>query len=347
MNEEAYRGHAQWAKHLRHAHCQNTGTGHGIRLPKQDRIHFSGSCKLLKIHLCCKIPDCGVLGNMQDDGSAFEAWALAFHFWCGVERIELAWDIPEPDPEHPHGNPHYNRFLYRVDRFCEMFPALAFVGEANLATLAQSHTRTASRLELNSPTVLRSTPPSKTEATLEYRLSKYGDAHPDGRIPLQSPFPALDLDRQLPVGLFLNEKAEGNEMFTAKASAIDLWGVDDDTAWLFELKAAKNCKMGIVSELLLYANLIRDMISPEMPSFVFGKESALSRCRRIEACFLVQEPEKGRAFHPLLEPDLNGRCIFDLLNSAQQLAGIPVHFCTAVIDKAATRATLCDALGQP
>jgi len=315
--------HATWAKELKNEYADWAGRKRNIKLPKPDRnaIDVSGSRESLTLTLGAK----ALGGNMQDDGSAFEAWALAFHFWCGVERIEFAWDIPEPAPKHTHGNPHYNRFLYRVDRFCEMFPGVVCVGEANRAALAQSHTRTASRLELNSPSMRREKAKSSScESLLEKLLA-------DGGIPLPPTIPQLKLDRQLPVGLFLGEVAGKNAVFTAKASAIDLWGVDGDTAWIFELKAAGNCKVGIVSELLFYANLIRDMLSPEMPSFVFGRQSALSQCRRIEACFLVQESDKGRAFHPLLEPDLNGRCLLDLLNSAQRLAGIPVRFRTAVL----------------
>lgn len=340
--------HTTWAKELRDEYADKAGQNRNIKLPEPDRkaINVSGSRESLTLTLGAK-----ALGdNMQDDGSAFEAWALAFRFWCGVERVEIAWDVPNPDPEYPLGKPHYNRFLYRVDRFCGMFPDWACVSTANQSELAQSPVGKASRLELNSPTRPRNIPPSPNakEATLEYRLSRYGAEHEQGKIPLLPPFPALDLDRQLPVGLFLNKKAEGNEVFTAKASAIDLWGVDGDAAWVFELKAAGNCKMGIVSELLFYANLIRDMISPEMTAFVFGGRTELSSCRRIEACFLGQEPQKGKAgpFHPLMEADLNGRCILDLLNSARKLAGVPVRFRTAVIDKAATEAVLCDTPGR-
>lgn len=350
MSEGASQEHEQWAEDLKSARDRRTNTRRAVRLPTKDEIEFKGSSNFLTIRLRRGAPDGGVLGNMQSDGSAFEAWALAFHFWCGVERVEVAWDIPEPDPKHPRGNPHYNRFLYRVDRFCGMFPDWACVSTANQLEWAQSPMSEDSRLELNSPTKSRDVPPSPKakEATLEFRLSKYGARHEQGRIPLLPPFPALDLDRQLPVGLFLNNKAKGNEVFTAKASAIDLWGVDGDAAWLFELKTARNRKMGIVSELLFYANLIRDMISPEMPTFVFREPTELSRCRRIEACFIGQEPQTGKAgpFHPLLEADLNGRCILGLLNKARQLAGIPVHFRTAVIDKAATQAVLCDTPGR-
>lgn len=350
MSEGASQEHEQWAEELKSARDRRTNTRRAVRLPTKDEIEFKGSSSFLTIHLRRGAQNGGVLGNMQSDGSAFEAWALAFRFWCGVERVEIAWDVPNPDPEYPLGNPHYNRFLYRVDRFCGMFLDWACVSAANRLELEQSPIRKASRLELNSPTKPRNAPPSPKakEATLEYRLSKYVAGHEQGRIPLLPPFPALELDRQLPVGLFLDNKATRNVVFTADKSAIDLWGIDGDTAWLFELKAAGNCKMGIVSELLFYANLIRDMISPEMPSFVFGEQTELSRCHRIEACFIGQEPQKGKAgpFHPLLEPDLNGRCILDLLNSARKLAGIPIHFCTAVIDKAATQAALCDVPGR-
>lgn len=332
--------HKAWAKELKDAYNAKAEQKRNIKLPKAapDALDVSGSKELLTLHLGAK----ALGGNMQDDGSAFEAWALAFHIWCGVRQIEIAWSIPTSNPQRPLGNPHYNRFLYRVDRFCDMFPGLASVSEANRVALAASITRTARRLELNSPSKSRDGKVKNIpEAVLEGLLF-------EGKISLQPPFPALDLDRQLPVGLFLNKKAAGNEVFTAKASAIDLWGVDGDTAWLFELKAAGNCKMGIVSELVFYANLIRDAISPEMPSFAFGKDCTLSQCRSITACFLVQEPGENKPgpFHPLLDDTKGGSSIFSLLNSAEQLAGIPVRYCTAVIDKAGTRAALRDASGQ-
>lgn len=332
--------HNAWAKELKKEYETKTGRKRNIKLPEPGRraLDVTGSQVFLTLHIGAK----ALGGNMQSDGSAFEAWALAFHFWCDVERIELAWDIPEPDPKHPHGNPHYNRFLYRVDRFCDMFPTLANVGEGNRAALAASITRTAGHLVLNRPSKSRDGKvKSIPEAVLEGLLF-------EGKIPLPPPFPPLALDRQLPVGLFLDKKAAGNEVFTAKASAIDLWGVDGDTAWLFELKAAGNCKMGIVSELVFYANLIRDAISPKMPSFAFEKDCTLSRCRSITACFLVQEPGENKPgpFHPLLNDAKDGGSLFSLLNSAEQLAGIPVRYCTAVIDKAGTRADLRDAHGQ-
>jgi hypothetical protein len=65
---------------------------------------------------------------MQDDASAFEAWALVLHRWCGAARVELRWesvtvqtDLGRDAARWPPKALHYQRFLYRLRKFHELF----------------------------------------------------------------------------------------------------------------------------------------------------------------------------------------------------------------------------------
>ncbi|MGI6235255.1 MAG: hypothetical protein ACOYI6_08410 [Christensenellales bacterium] len=84
--------------------------------------------------------------------------------------------------------------------------------------------------------------------------------------------------RQLPVGLFESSKAKKSEgcVFTGKKSAIDLWTVSDDTISIFELKA-ENKKVGIITEIMLYANYIHDMYTAKHTTFNPLKPSPKSK----------------------------------------------------------------------
>jgi len=78
----------------------------------------------------------------------------------------------------------------------------------------------------------------------------------------------FDLDalyRQFPVGVFRNHKSNSTAVFPHKSAAIDLWGInkEDKHIYLFELKNSSNLKVGGVTELFFYSNLIHDMIKCE------------------------------------------------------------------------------------
>jgi len=61
----------------------------------------------------------GVVKNMQDDSAAFEGLALCLKACMDIELIKccLKWK----KPADPKDKEHYQRFLYRVDRFNSIF----------------------------------------------------------------------------------------------------------------------------------------------------------------------------------------------------------------------------------
>ena len=90
---------------------------------------------------------------------------------------------------------------------------------------------------------------------------------------------------------------------------IDLGAIDKKTLALFELKRPSNIKVGAISELLLYAHIMRDVQTgifryPEDHSS--GIENKISRSNRIKAFILASR------LHPLLD----NRDIFKVLDDA-------------------------------
>lgn len=162
---------------------------------------------------------------------------------------------------------------------------------------------------------------AKPEAQLENMLLGDNVTWPSG-------LSWMHLGRQLPVGLFDRVVSKKTAIFPGGSSAIDLWGVDaKKRAWIFELKAKGNTTLGIISELLLYANLIREAISPQIPHLNFSPEvpqeySLLSQCTGVVACFLTEGPS-----HPLLTTK-----VLALLNTGRIEKGIPLCFCSAQIN---------------
>jgi hypothetical protein len=63
----------------------------------------------------------GIFGNMQKDDAAFEAWCLIVRHWISefkTSEFTLRWEKPLNGDEN---EPHYQRFLYRVENFKKLF----------------------------------------------------------------------------------------------------------------------------------------------------------------------------------------------------------------------------------
>jgi hypothetical protein len=278
-----------WGKHLAECYKRKTKESRNIRLPAPDQIEFDGEKGCVRVTMKSK----AVLANMQTNAAAFEAWSLALSVWCGVEKIELRWERPAEN-ESKSNLCHYQRFLYRVERFRSLFPDwFRPVPERPEDARALG----AGPFCLNAPgdrhePTTRSDAESTREADLEKYLWKY--------TPFKNRFGLEKVYRQLPVGLFDGPvPKKGNRIFTGGKSAIDLVGVGDGALWLFELKAGKNIPAGILSELVFYTSVMRDAIpGPSGPArfqFKSGEHSPdVTGCKRIEAVFL------GPQFHPLI-----------------------------------------------
>jgi hypothetical protein len=169
-----------------------------------------------------------------------------------------------------------------------------------------------------------------SEPELEWRLCKDGtDANC-----LKKTFNTGNIYRQFPVGVFHGKKPhKNNALFPGGKACVDLVADGEKKSfWIFELKKKKNIPLGILSELLFYVKVVRDMIAGRItpwrptdkdcynPAELTGKEI-------INACFLAPE------FHPLLMEtiinQLNGA--FVQLKKRDNMCSVSVVFHKAIL----------------
>jgi hypothetical protein len=321
-----------WGKELAKAHKLVRGGRRAIRLPAQNQIQFAGGIDCVTLTMQ---PE-AFFANLQENAAAFEAWSLALRVWCKVKKIELRWQSPAKGTCDDNKWCHYQRFLYRVERFRSLFPDWFYV--------SQNPREKAEALEagpffLNTAKIRpQEVPPHGTaalESMREADLEKYLCASSK----FKQHFLLEILGRQFPVGLFRESVLASNLIFTGKKSAIDLLGTGGQTLRLFELKAKRYIPAGILSEIIFYASVLRDVIPGPAGKARFqlndGRESNgkevcatdIRCCKRIEAVLL------GLQFHPLI-----GDClIIQALNEAADLhwnrspEQVPVNFRATIL----------------
>jgi hypothetical protein len=105
---------AEWEKMLRDFVLCRTGKRRDVKLPAETDIKISGNLADVRITLTNN----AITSNMAEDKSAVEGWALVLMSWCGVQNVVVSWGKPPHDSE---GKLHYQRFLYRMQRFSTLF----------------------------------------------------------------------------------------------------------------------------------------------------------------------------------------------------------------------------------
>jgi hypothetical protein len=309
----------RWQEELRNVVCLRQ-----CQFPARTEIEISGSRERVTITMKEK----GLQENMQTDAAAVEGWALALLQHCGVKRVQI-----ELDPGAAAGGRHYQRLLYRLQRFAELFP------ECDISKLDAKPRALGSheKLILNQPNPRKVSPEvQSTERMLAVSREKPTESDLEMALEIsntfRSHFQLEKVMRQWPVGLFCGKVARGNEIFTGGKSAIDLIGIRNDTLVLFELKKAGNRKVGAISELLFYASVMRDAIGASA-IFEFKSKKARGNCaigpedilRCSKICAVLLAPD----FHPLIsEPGILAK-----LNEATErlYADRPIHFETAML----------------
>lgn len=260
-----------------------------------DYIDITITNGTLTLSICSKKDKNPILDNMQNDGAAFEGWAICIKSWIpNINKIRLKWEPYEVNKN----NGHYNRFLYRVLKFKEMFDW--FEIDKKHFTEISNFRSELTNLKNNSADKSPERPIDLKETRVEYDLVNI----PYNQEIMKNHFGLTKLNQHLPVGI----KKNGASFFTGGASAIDLWGVTTKEELLvIELKYikdketsnSKNIKVGIVSELLLYVNIMHDIFQNNIgkPIGKLEEEKALYKLniKKIGGCFFANE------YHPLLE----------------------------------------------
>lgn len=270
------------------------------RIAFPNDLGIEGSEEEIKI----KMGHGAVCGNMQTDVSAFEGWILVIKAALDCRpKFILEWD----DPAVESG--HYRKFLYRVKKYYEIFGG-------SKGWFRPQDARNLSKLKMTKDSIYMLNAPassgdqrlccsSREENSLENRLVRETPPILKEKCP-------NGLERQLPVGVFNGAIRRDQLFFTGGKSAIDLWGIREKTLCLFELKTAKNTKVGVLSELFFYAMLEHD----EQNGWLKRDGEVGDKIRatnQIEAYILAPK------CHPLIT-----KAVFKLLNDA--LKERRIHF---------------------
>ncbi|HQB12367.1 MAG: hypothetical protein BWY44_01467 [Candidatus Omnitrophica bacterium ADurb.Bin292] len=270
--------------------------------------------------------DGGAVKNMQDDAAAFEGWILGVK--AAVDRVKKDYSYTLEWPRMPSQSGHYQRFLYRVQKFNEVFGGSAgwfkIKEPLMLSDLKISENENEIYL-LNAPKTLGerlNSSDDSVENFLENQIVKKQDDENGLGTMFQ-----VTLARQLPVGLFRRAVKKDNAIFTGGKSAVDLWGVRHvaegrpGELYIFELKAKENRKAGVLSELFFYAMLLRDeqdrrFVRKANADAEISLEGKMIRgTKRLNAIILAPE------IHPIITES-----VFCLLNEALARQNIKFGF---------------------
>ena len=282
----------------------------GASLPRD--IDFSIKNKVLRVFI--KNP----LKNMQENSAAFEGWIVILKTWLSDEIKFVMIDFKVPmNLSGKYGNSevcHYNRFLYRINNLSRLFPHWFFLHETKLEILNDFMDWLGSGHCLLNHSLQERKSVINTDK-LERQIESWFVFESNGKAQLCNHWGINQnmLFNQLPIGVFHQEIAASNAVFTRGASAIDIWGIGNDqqTLHLIELKCGDNKGIGVISEMLFYAAVIYDTCIAEDSLFSFGKygkaddtkdmtaiKNGGSKFKRLYAHILAEQ------YHPLFSENV-------------------------------------------
>ena len=256
----------------------------------------------------------GLIGNMQTDAAAFESWALVIRAAFCEKGFPVSIRIDGEKPSGLKGSEqkHYNRFLYRLSKFTEIFSwAYTEDFEEEISRFKEQH----SHIVINIPKSEAKVSAEKGEATMERWFCEDNKSYFDC------------LDHQLPVRIFDNEISE-HTAITA-GGFIDAWGIKGDTVYVFELKLDNNKKVGAISELMFYVNIIHDLLTHKITipdSSDYRSFNILNDYYDSHECKMVKGRIIAKKYHPLIP--ITNNVIREAFNSFH--SPISIEICTDI-----------------
>ena len=294
-----------WNDRLRATYRENCRqepdwTKRPVRLPADGAMSVSGEAN----HAVIALTSDAIVRNMQSNAAAFEGWSLALRQWCGAEKVTLSWQAPVPQHD-PKENRHYQRFLYRVERFSSLFEWFDVATPDRLAPWRQPtgnlYLNVAGDASKPKASDRESSTKSSPETELERRLLTDEAFHRHYKFAGDANETKVVKDRQFPVGLFLEQRpTAASAVFPGGKGAIDLVCLDDRHLWLFELKARKNISVGTITEVLFYVSVIRDAVMGKFRFGVSAGDRAIFRPEMVEQVDEITGVMLGHDLHPLI-----------------------------------------------
>ncbi|PKN19270.1 MAG: hypothetical protein CVU71_07105 [Deltaproteobacteria bacterium HGW-Deltaproteobacteria-6] len=299
-----------------------------------------------------RINENAIQSNMQCNVSAFEGWLLVLKEFV-YKGYKFSVEFPKINKTNKTNKTtwqHYQRFLFRLSFFDSLYgkgshepwfelsdPIKERLNSDCLYTKYRNEGRLQSNIGKNGRGKGKDNPTKNlselSETEIEWRLCK-GGADKDC---LVSSFNTGDIYRQFPACVFHDAVLDDNALFPGKKACVDLVADsgDEKSFWIFELKKKGNTPLGILSELLFYTAIVRDMIAghvrTQKPSDkdCYDSTNLVKNKERINACFLAPD------FHPLLiEPIINRLNVaFAQLKKRDNLCSVVFHKAILDIDK--------------
>jgi len=255
---------------------------------------------------------------MQDNGSAFESWAIALRFYLddNIKTITIEWE----DVLNNDNNYHFNRFVYRLSKFIQTFEWASTakpIPQIPSVLVCNYPNKDAAKTEVHSV---------GSEGWIECKyVEKYG-------------FDYDVMNHQLPVGIFSGKVDKNTHFTTGQKSAIDIWAIKDNNLYIFELKKPGNNVLGVISELMFYTNVLQDIMSHRIlyqhdakmqvaikknfRGFKNLYESYMSgNIENINAVILAD------TIHPLIKPEL-----LDFINKSARLKYCRINYSTKKVE---------------
>lgn len=211
-----------------------------------DGIDFN----LTNTTLFVKLNSKSVIKNMQDTNAAFEGWIFVIrNYFPNINSVILNWESLSYNEKECNETQiqkgHYNRFILRVIWFAENYGwfNIDYIRKKEIESFKESHCD----LVVNYPNIRSKDIDNNNgrEAVLERQICQILN----NRLPDSS-------NHQLPVGLFDKVKSKRTACTPNQASQIDIWQIDNGIFKIFELKCEENRAVGIISELMFYANVV-------------------------------------------------------------------------------------------
>lgn len=284
-------------KKTEQSNCQIDLLSKGERIKKYNGLKFSDKITITKIDdntFEIILQSESALSNMQDYPAAFEAWAICIKsenrdatFLIGVEGIA-----------NLKASPQFNQLLYRMHKFAENYPWVDLENDVK-----EKYTEVfdnCGTLVVNYPKGEAKETAENTEAQLEREYIKNHKSEQG----------VIAMNAQLPLDLFQGTIEESNRFFPK--SHLDIWAIKNNEISIYELKAKHNNYIGIISELMYYCNVIRDI---QKGKFIYEDEASLSTYRDFNKFYegMKNKPVKGifltDGLHSFIKVHLN-----DILN---------------------------------
>jgi len=245
-----------------------------------------------------------VVENMQENNAAFEGWSITIFRWLredpGIEKVSLSWS--EPDDIN---NKHYQRFLYRAKNFNDMYSWFEIENHQYLDKLKLKfdsknnyYINVADKRDLK-----KIKNKLDDENSVESLLAARGINTINGEILKKE-----NINYQLPVGVFAQKNVkDDNRIFPGGSSAIDLFGVESDITYIFELKF--NSKMvGIITQIYFYSMIIKDVQKNKLkPAEKNDHLDKIIKTDKLSAYMIADE------YHPLIDNE-----VIELMNEGVQ-----------------------------